>query len=192
MRHKKAKSLLNRFTAWRKATLKSLAKNLLIHQSIKTTREKAKAVKPMAEGLISLAKKNTLAAKRDAFKLLGDHKMVSYLFSEIGPRFAKRNGGYTRIINLFRRQGDDANLVVLELTEIKKKEVPKHKKAKETKPETEEKSGVIEEKPAEEKKEERKSETNVAVKEKPPITQKPSKKFLGGIRNIFKKKSDSL
>jgi large subunit ribosomal protein L17 len=146
----------------------------------------------MAEGLISLAKKNTLAAKREAFKLLGDHKMVSLLFSEIGPRFAKRNGGYTRIINLFKRPGDDANVVILELTEIKKKEILKHKKAKETKLEIENKSGVIEESPAEEKKEERKSETNVAVKEKPPITHKPSKKFLGGIRNIFKKKSDSL
>jgi len=192
MRHRKAKSLLNRFTAWRKATLKSLARNLLIHQSIRTTREKAKAVRPMAEGLISLAKKNDLAAKREAFKLLGDHKMVSLLFTEIGPRFAKRNGGYTRIINLFKRPGDDANLVVLELTEIKKKEVPKHKKAKEIKPETEIRSGVTEEKPAEEKKEERKSETGIAVKEKPPITNKPSKKFLGGLRNIFKKERDSL
>lgn len=155
----------------------SLAKNLFIYQSIKTSLHKAKAAKPLIEKLISLAKQNTLAAKRQVFKLLGDHKLVSYIFSEIGPRFAKIQSGYTRIINLARRRGDNAQIVILELTQIKKKEVKKPKQE------------LAKEKPSEEKKPEAKG---VAVKEKPPIAKKPTKKFLGGLRNIFKKERDSL
>jgi len=188
MRHKKARFQLNRFTSWRKSTLISLAKNLLIQQSIKTTLHKAKAAKPLIERIISLAKLNTLAAKREVFRILGDHKLVVLAFNEIGPRFAKIQSGYTRIINLDRRRGDDAQLVILELTEIKKREVKKPKKEKEIRPEEEKKTGIIKEKPIEEKK----PEVAAAVKEKPPIIKKPTKKFLGGLRNIFKKERDSL
>lgn len=92
MRHKIKKFQLNRFTSWRKSTLKSLARSLLIHQSIKTTHLKAQAVKPLVERLISLAKLNTLTARRQAAKILNDHKIVSLLFNEIGPRFAKYQG----------------------------------------------------------------------------------------------------
>jgi large subunit ribosomal protein L17 len=193
MRHKKAQSLFNRFTSWRKATLKSLARSLLLHQSIKTTLDKAKAARPLAEQLISLAKKDTLAARRKAYAILGEHKLVSLLFKEIGPRFVKRTGGYTRIINLARRQGDNAQVVIFELTEIKKKETPKRAKKKENKPEEEGKIDAPqgEKEASVDAKEEHKSQTAV-VKEKPPITQKPSKKFLGGLRNIFKKERDSL
>jgi len=161
MRHRLKRLQLNRNTSWRKATLKSLARNLLIQQSIKTTKTKAKAVKPLADKLISLAKLNTLSARRRAFSILGEHRLVSLLFNDIGPRFKDRIGGYSRIISLGARRGDSAELVILELTEIKKKELKKPK-------------------------------TDVAVKQKPPITKKPPKKFLGGLRNIFKKKSDSL
>jgi len=189
MRHKKKKSLLNRFTSWRKSTLISLAKNLLTYQSIKTSTHKAKAVKPLIDKLISLAKSNTLKAKRQAFRILGDHSMVSALFNDIGPRFAKTQSGFTRIIHLGNRRGDNAEISILELTEIKKKEVKKPKKEKELKPEEEIKKGVVKERPIEEKKPEA---PGVAVKEKPPLTKKPSKKFLGGLRNIFKKERDSL
>lgn len=175
MRHKKARLQLNRFTSWRKSTLIALAKNLLIQQSIKTTLHKARAAKPLVEKIISLAKLNTLTAKREAFKILQDHKLLGLAFNEIGPRFAKIQGGYTRIINLNKRRGDDAKIVIFELTEIKKKEARKPKKEKEIKP-----------------KEEKKPEVTTAVKEKPPITKKPTKKFLGGLRSIFKKERDAL
>lgn len=189
MRHRKSKSLLNRFTSWRKSTLISLARNILVYQSIKTTLGKARAVKPLTERLISLAKANTLFAKRQAFRILGDHKLVSTLFNEIGPRFSNRASGYTRIINLAPRRGDNARMAVLELTEMKKKEAKKPKKEKEPRVEEETRTGIAKERPVEEKKPEG---ATVAVKEKPPITKKPAKKFLGGLRQIFKKERDSL
>lgn len=185
MRHRKKRLQLNRFTSWHKATLKSLARNLLINQSIKTTRARAFAAKPLVEKLISLSKENTLAAKRRANQILCDHKLVSRLFNEIGLRFKHRNGGYVRIINLEKRRGDDANMVIFELSEIIKKEAKKHKKTEETKTKQIEESEVTEPKP----------KTEDAVKkekEKLPEPKKPSKKFLGGIRNIFKKERDSL
>jgi len=186
MRHAKKRHQLNRFTSWHKATIRSLARSLVISQSIKTTLARAKAVRSLSEDLISLAKLNTIAAKRDAFKVLGDHKLVSVLFNEIGPRFATRSGGYTRIIPLGKRRGDDAEMVIFELTEIKKKEPKKSKKDKAAK--------VSDEKaPAEEHlPQEKKAEPEAHTKEKHPVSQKPQKKFLGGIKNIFKKERDSL
>lgn len=183
MRHSKARYQLNRFSSWHKATLKSMAANVLIYQSIKTTRVKAKAVRPLVEKLISLAKKGTLSAKRQAYAVLGSHKLVSALFNEIAAQFKDRASGFTRILNLNQRRGDNAQMVILELTQIKKKELPR----KEEKPT----AHPIEpsEKPAEEKK----PRTSVAVKEKPPITEKrPAKKIFGGFKNIFKKERDSL
>jgi large subunit ribosomal protein L17 len=178
MRHKNKRLQLNRFTSWRKATLISLARNLLAQESIKTTLTKAKAVRPLAETLISLSKANSLAAKRRAYQILGDHKLVSRLFNEIGPRFTSRTSGYTRIIQLGNRRGDNAKIAILELLERKIKEVKKPKKEKEVKPEEERKPVVKEGKPIEEK--------------KPPITKKPTKNFLGGLRSIFKKERDAL
>jgi large subunit ribosomal protein L17 len=187
MRHKNKRLQLNRFTSWYKATLSSMARSVLIYQSIRTTKKKAMAVKPLVEKLVSLAKENTLAAKRHAYKILGEHKLVSALFSDIGPRFAKRTGGYVRVIGLGNRRGDGAEMAVLEFTEIKKKEIKKHKK--EAKKEEEKAAEKSSEKPVEEPK----PRTDTAVKEeKHPETKKPSKKFLGGIRNIFKKERDSL
>lgn len=188
MRHAKKRLQLNRFTSWHKATLKSLARNTLIHQSIKTSLHKAKAARPLVEDLISLAKKNTLAAKRRAFEILGDHRMVALLFNEIGPRFEKRQSGFTRIIQFKRRRGDNVQIVIFELTEIKKKEVRKAKIAKEAK-EAEALAGK------EEAVEEKKPKTATAIEtaeRKAPVEKKPQKKFFGGIRSIFKKERDSL
>lgn len=176
MRHAKSRILLNRFTSWRRATLRSLAKNLLIHQSIKTTKTKAYAVKPLVDRLISLAKQNSLTAKRQAYRILCDHRLVSLLFNDIALRFNNKIGGYTRILNLGNRRGDNAELVIIELTEIKKKERKK-------------KTQGVKEKPQEEKP---KPKPEIFVKEKPPITKKPSKSFFGGLRRIFKKERDSL
>ncbi|MDD4979915.1 MAG: 50S ribosomal protein L17 [Candidatus Omnitrophica bacterium] len=187
MRHAKARLQLNRFTSWRKATLISLARAMIIHQQIKTTLHRAKAAKPLVEELISLGKKNSLFAKRQAYKILGSHKLVSLLFKDIAPRFTNRIGGYTRILNLGVRRGDNAQLAILALTEIKEK------KPKKIQAETPKKTEIAEERPLkEEKLREEKSKTEIAVKEKPPITKKPTKKFLGGLRGIFKKERDSL
>ena len=186
MRHAKKRLQLNRFTSWHEATIKSLARSILLNQSIRTSLHKAKAARPLIEQLISLAKVNSLAAKREAFAQLQDHKLVSLLFKDIGPRFANRQGGYTRIIPFMRRRGDGVGVVIFELTEIKKKEIKVHKKQakEETKP-----LAAQQENPVEEPK--LKKETAVK-QEKHPETGKPQKKFLGGIRKIFKKERDSL
>lgn len=175
MRHAKSRHQLNRFTSWRRATLISLLRSLLIYQRIKTTKERAKAVKPWIDSLISLAKDNNLAARRQAYKILGDHRLVILLFNDIAQRFNQNQGGFTRILNIGPRRGDNAKMALLELTVIKKIEKKKPKKEKEVKPVEEKKPQAVPEAP-----------------EKPPVTKKPSKKFLGGLREIFKKERDSL
>ncbi len=189
MRHRKSRYRLNRFTSWRKATLVSLARSLFIYQSIKTTKTRAKAVRPLIEKIIGLGLEGSLSAKRRVYKILGDHKLVSRIFNDIAGRFKNKNGGYVRILGLGKRRGDDADLALLELTEIKKpqkKEALAHKE-KAAKPHEEKAQG-----PAAPSVEEKKHKPEAVLHEKPPISKKPAKKFLGGIRNIFKKKSDSL
>ncbi|TAM40807.1 50S ribosomal protein L17 [bacterium] len=189
MRHAKKRLQLNRFTSWHDATIKSLARSLILAQSIKTTLHRAKAAHQMVEKLITLAKTNTLFARRQAQKLLGEHKLVNLLFNEIGPRFSKRSSGFTRIIPLGKRRGDNAEMVIFELTEIKKKEAKAPKHAKEIKPHSvQDEQGQAEEKNVEEAK----VEPKPVVKEHPAKGKKPQTKFISGIRSIFKKKSDSL
>ena len=192
MRHSKARLQLSRSTSWRKATLRSLSRAVIIHQKIETTSAKAKAVRPLVEKLISLGKKNSLSAKRQAFKILGDHRLVSLLFKDIAVRFGNRAGGYTRIINLGSRQGDNAKLVILALTEIKEKKLKKPKVEAEKK-EPKKNPEILKEEPQkEEPVEEKKPKTEISVKGKPPISKKPTKNFLGGLRGIFKRERDSL
>lgn len=190
MRHAKKRLQLGRFTSWHDATIRSLARNMVIHQSIKTTLTRAKASKQLIEKLITLGKKNTLFARRQAQSVLGEHRLVNLLFTEIAPRFAKRNSGFTRIIGLGKRRGDDAEMVIFEFTELKIKEAKKLKPAKEAKPSAapQEDVEVSENKPAAEPK----KEPKIAIKDKPIDEKKPQKKFMGGLRTIFKKKSDSL
>jgi large subunit ribosomal protein L17 len=137
-----------------------------------------------------MAKLNTLTAKRQAYKILGEHRLVSLLFNDIALRFKDKTSGYTRILNLTSRRGDGAELVIFELTEIKKKEriKPKKEGKEEIKTKEEIKPEVAKEKSPEEKKPKVQDQT----KEKPPISKKPSKNFLGGLRSIFKKERDSL
>ncbi|MDD5130479.1 MAG: 50S ribosomal protein L17 [Candidatus Omnitrophica bacterium] len=190
MRHAKKRLQLGRFTSWHDATIISLAKNMVICQSIKTTLTRAKSSKQLIEKLITLGKKNTLFARRQAQKILGEHKLVNILFNEIAPRFSKRNSGFTRIIGLGKRRGDNAEMVIFELTELKKKEPKKQKAAKEAKAQEtlEDNTQVVEKKPVTESK----KETRAAIKDNPIDEKKPQKKFMGGLRTIFKKKSDSL
>ena len=117
MRHGIAGNRLSRNRSLRKATVRDIAKATLIQQRICTTHAKAKEARKLVDKLITLGKRGALADKRHAFAVLCDHKLVSNLFTKTAPRFKNRVGGYTRIILLGNRRGDNARLVYLELTE---------------------------------------------------------------------------
>src|SRR5579875_2999402 len=102
-----------------KAILANLATSLFEHGRIKTTEPKARALRPYAEKLITHAKKGTLHNRREVLKKIRDKEVVHTLFAEIGPFFADRNGGYTRIIKVEARQGDNAPMAVIELVREK-------------------------------------------------------------------------
>lgn len=103
--------------AHQRLLLNGLAAQLFVHEGIKTTEAKAKAVRPLAEKLITFAKKGDVAARREVLKRIPDRDVVHKLFSEIGPRYAERSGGYTRILKLGQRQGDAAPMARIELVE---------------------------------------------------------------------------
>ena len=116
MRHRKQRGKLSRETAHRKALFSNLCREVIDHERIQTTEAKAKAVKPEVERLITLAKRGDLHARRQAMARLGQDKFVVYkLFEEIAPRYAEREGGYTRILKLGPRQSDATEMVFLEL-----------------------------------------------------------------------------
>ena len=117
MRHQRDRHRLSRNRSLYRATMRDLAKATLIQERICTTRAKAKEARRLIEKLITLGKKDTLAARRRAFAILCDHDLVSRLFRETAPRFKTRPGGYTRIIPFVQREGDNAQLAFLELTE---------------------------------------------------------------------------
>ena len=118
MRHRKKKGKLSRTSAHRKALVQSLARELFLHERITTTLEKAKAARPAAERMITLAKKGGLANYRRAVSRLGDKTIAKKLFENIGPRYSDRLGGYTRIVKLQKvRLGDNGSQAILELTE---------------------------------------------------------------------------
>ena len=130
MRHQKKTLKLNRTSSHRKALLANLVRSLLEHEKITTTLTKAKASKPVAEKMITLAKKGGVHAQRQAVAFLGDKKLVSKLFKEIAPRFENRPGGYTRIYQLGPRKGDSAPMAILELVSEAISQEPKKKKLK--------------------------------------------------------------
>jgi large subunit ribosomal protein L17 len=106
-------------SAHQKALLANLATALFEHGRIKTTEPKARALRPYAEKLITHAKKGTLHNRREVLKKIRDKDVVHNLFAEIGPFFADRNGGYTRIIKVEARKGDNAPMAVIELVQEK-------------------------------------------------------------------------
>src|SRR6266705_5070818 len=93
----------------------TLAAQLFTHEKIRTTEAKAKALRPVAEHLITFAKRGDVHARRQVLKTVPDRDVVHKLFDEIGPRFAERNGGYTRILKLGPRKGDAAPMALIEL-----------------------------------------------------------------------------
>jgi large subunit ribosomal protein L17 len=117
MRHQRAGKKLGRAPAHRKALYANLAGALIEHGRIKTTQAKAKAVKPLAEQMITLGRRGDLAARRHAVSILRSKEIVHHLFEEVAPRFVDRPGGYTRIVKLGPRYGDAADMVFLELVD---------------------------------------------------------------------------
>ncbi len=115
MRHGHGLRKLNRTTSHRLAMLRNMSVSLLKHEVIKTTLPKAKELRRVVEPIITLGKKPSLANRRLAFNRLRDRDAVVKLFGEIGPRFAKRNGGYVRILKFGFRLGDNAPMAVVEL-----------------------------------------------------------------------------
>ena len=117
MRHRNGLRKLNRTSAHRQAMLRNMCVSLLQHEAIKTTVPKAKELRRVVEPLITLAKEPTLANRRLAFDRLRDRDIVSKLFNELGPRFAARPGGYTRILKMGFRLGDNAPMAFVELVD---------------------------------------------------------------------------
>ena len=117
MRHHRSGKKLGRDSAHRKALYANLAGALIEHGRIKTTEAKAKAVKPLAEQMITLGRRGDLHARRQALSFLRSQHVVHTLFADVAPRFTDRPGGYTRIVKIGARPGDAAQMVYLELVD---------------------------------------------------------------------------
>ncbi len=160
MRHRKSGRKLNRSNTHRAAMFKNMARALLTYEQIRTTEPKAKELRRIVDKLITLALRNDLHARRQAYKVLGSHQMVQRLFDEIGPRFEGGKGGYTRIIKLSQpRKGDCAPMVIIALTRLaadaQAEEAPAKEEPKKVAPKKEAEKKA---EPAEEKAEEAASE----------------------------------
>ncbi len=132
MRHLVRSKKLGRNSAQRRALLRNLVTSFLEKERIRTTLAKAKATRPVAEKMITLSRTNSLHARRRALRFIYNKDVVKKLFEEIGPRFSERPGGYTRIVKLGPREGDGAEMAMLEMigSEIKKKDKKKSLKEK--------------------------------------------------------------
>ncbi len=191
MRHRNNIMKLGRTSSHRKAVLSTLSASLFEHKHITTTEAKARAARRVAEKLITLAKKNTLHARRIALERLRQRRAVQALFDEVAPEFETRNGGYTRMIKLGQRNGDGAQMAVLELVgfdmaskkkkardaKAEAKEAEKTKKKKKAKGEetepVEEGAEETQKKAGEEGKKEPKSKAKAAVRR--PLEEAPEK-----------------
>ncbi|MBF0532091.1 MAG: 50S ribosomal protein L17 [Candidatus Omnitrophica bacterium] len=188
MRHNIAGNRLNRQPSHRKATMRDMAKSVLLRERIETTLAKAKEARKTVDQLITLGKKGTLADKRRAFAVLCDHILVSALFREIAPRFHSRVGGYTRIIKGGLRRGDGAQMVYLELTEKKEVMVAKPKSKKTAVATSEVSDAVVIEKDAKKTAEDPKKTHSPREKEAPQTKADIGKKF-SNIRKMFNRKT---
>ena len=160
MRHGKNHRKFNRTSSHRKAMFKNMATSLLKHEIIRTTLPKAKELRKYAEPLITLAREASVHNQRLAFSRLRDRETVIKLFGEIGPRYSKRNGGYTRILKCGFRKGDNAPMAYIELVDRP----------------IEDKKELIEEVKAAEVKEVKSAVTKVAKAKPKPAEKKESKK----------------
>jgi large subunit ribosomal protein L17 len=158
MRHRLAHRKLGRTTQHRQSLLRNLAVSLIRHERIRTTLAKAKELRPFAERLVTLGKRDSLHARRRALSIIPRKDAVRKLFSEIAPRFAERPGGYTRILKLSTRSGDGAEMAFIEFVDYAfagaeapaAKQRPKKEKAKKAAPAEEPEEGVVAEAEAKE------------------------------------------
>jgi len=148
MRHKSGYNKLNLKESHRRALMRNMVTSLFMHEKIETTKAKAKALQRMAEKMITRAKNDSVHDRRVINKDIKDEAVLAKLFTEIGPRFKERNGGYTSILKLGYRKGDAAEMVIIRLVEdevapktTKKKAAAKKKAApKKEEPKVEEKA----------------------------------------------------
>jgi large subunit ribosomal protein L17 len=137
MRHRNSGRKLSRNTSHRRALLRNLVTSFLEHGRLMTTLPKAKEIRPLAEKMITLGKRDTLHARRQVQAYLLKEAIAKHVFDNVAPRFADRPGGYSRIIKLGYRQGDGADLAIIELIgselEVKKAERAEKSKEKESK-----------------------------------------------------------
>ncbi len=125
MRHSNSGKKLSRNPSHRKALLRNMSKALLTHGRIRTTEVKAKELRGVVESLITLARRNDVAARRQAYRELGSYQLVQKLFDDIAPRFAGVPGGFTRVVKLaMPRRGDCAPMAIIELTRQAAAEAP--------------------------------------------------------------------
>ena len=206
MRHHKGNAKLGMMTSHRKAFMRNMARNMMKHERMETTKGRAKESRKLIERLITLTKTDSVFSRRRAYDILQDRDLVMRLFKVIGPLFSKRTSGFTRIIPIGFRRGDGADMVILELTErtITEK-LPKKKKAKaeekivedakgdkavETKHKEDIKKEELRAKPVSKSKptlaEEKRTER--AKSEDKKIANKPN--FMKNLRGLFRKRGD--
>jgi large subunit ribosomal protein L17 len=161
-RHANAGRKLSRNSSHRKALLDNLVRAVILNESIRTTTPKAKEARKLVERVITKARQGTLAARRVVHQTVRDQAALAKLFESIGPRFKERPGGYTRIVHVENRVGDNAPMSILELVEKGEKTEPEKKPASEKK--------------AEEKKVAAKAKGDQGAGEKKPAKQKKAKK----------------
>jgi large subunit ribosomal protein L17 len=166
MRHRKKTVRLGRTAEHRKALLANQVCSLIEHQRIKTTLAKAKAVRPLAERMVTLGKKGSLHARRTALSVLRQKNVVKKLFDEVAPRSTTRNGGYTRIVKLGQRKSDSASMAFIEWVDAL----------------------AVEEKPVGKEKEPKKKEAEPAPKRKEPEPSAEKKEAAPGAAEAVKPK----
>ncbi len=185
MRHQKKTIKLGRTAEHRKALLANQVCSLIEHQRIKTTLAKAKAVRPLAERMVTLGKNGSIHARRTALATLRQKNAVKKLFDDIAPRSAERNGGYTRIVKLGQRMSDSAPMAFIEwvdMAELIEAKAEEEKKAKRKKAEPKpkrpepERAEAIEEEPAAKEKKTAEKEEKPAEAPVPAEEPKPKKR----------------
>lgn len=115
MRHRKKRKILSRGTSELRLLVRNLAKSFFTYEKIRTTETKAKLIRPVIEKIITIGKKNDLHSRRKIIKIIDNNKLASKIIKDISPKYATRNGGYTKIIKLGKRIGDNASLVEIKL-----------------------------------------------------------------------------
>src|SRR6266566_1668255 len=192
MRHQKKTIKLGRTAEHRKALLANQVCSLIEHQRIKTTLAKAKAVRPLAERMVTLGKNGSIHARRSAFATLRQKNVVKKLFEDIAPRSAERNGGYTRIVKLGQRRSDSAQMAFIEwvdMAEVVEARPAEQKKAK--KKEAEPRPTQTEPKRTEPERAESKKEEPVAEETQPAEASPSTEEAKPKKRRWFGRKSDS-